>query len=155
MFNTLSFRRAFALALLIAVVLSWWAASIFHIATPGPLKVFLAIVIVGFSLPRIWFALRPAVRRRVARWFFAIMLGGGMAASLSACGANSGAQLQALQAIVTDPNCQHDDKIAVVTGAGGIAGSFTATAERHCPVRGAPLTPGTVVTTTTTTPPPQ
>lgn len=70
----------------------------------------------------------------------------GMAAiTLSGCGANQAGQLAAIQAIVQDPNCQHDDKIAIVTGAGGIAGSFTASAERHCPVHNVPLNTGSIV----------
>lgn len=59
------------------------------------------------------------------------------ALTLSACGANQGAALDALKVVVTDTNCSHDDKINIVTGAAGIAASVTASAERHCPVGGA------------------
>ncbi len=59
--------------------------------------------------------------------------------ALSGCvgGVGGGQQSQAsmdlFKQILTDPNCAHDDKIAVVTGGAGIPASVTASAERHCP----------------------
>lgn len=68
------------------------------------------------------------------------------ALALTACaspiGGNSSAAMADLfKEILTSPNCGHDDKIAVVTGAAGIPGSVTASAERHCPMPAAPAAP--------------
>lgn len=66
------------------------------------------------------------------------------ALALSGCsalgtGQSSQATTDLFAKILTDPNCAHDDKIAVVTGAAGIPGSVTASAERHCPARAVPV----------------
>ena len=66
---------------------------------------------------------------------------GALALGLSACATLAGGDAKGAQElfakILTDPTCAHDDKISVVTGAGGIPASVQASAERHCPA-GAP-----------------
>ncbi len=70
-----------------------------------------------------------------------LAVGGALSILLGGCGANSQAQLDAFKAVLQDTNCSHDDKLAIVTGAAGIAASVTVSAERHCPVGGASKTP--------------
>lgn len=93
-------------------------------------------------------------RHHLNVWAFAA-LATAAGIGLASCGANSAAALDTMKSIVQDPNCSHDDKINVVTGAAGIAASVTASAERHCPVGGAAslVKPGaTVATDTSATP---
>jgi hypothetical protein len=73
-----------------------------------------------------------------------------LALSLSACASLTGGDAKGAQdlfaKILTDPACAHDDKISVIMGAAGVPASVQASAERHCPVAGAPATPAATPT---------